>query len=104
MNEKQLSHMPRLSMVLGLGATLLFITACAESRLVGGEENWNYGIFLVLCITGAFGVSLIGIIVSLMALVRVPGTRLAVLLGLVLNLIPGVTWCVHWIWLQIRLH
>lgn len=97
--------MPRLSIVLGGVATLLFIIAYAASQLLlDGEEDWNYGIFLVLCLVGALGISFIGIIVSLMALCRAPGKRAAASLGLALNLIPGVTWFAIWISLQIRLH
>lgn len=104
MHEKRAGHLPRLSVVLGVGATLLFITAYAAMRLLlGGEEDWNYGIFLVLCLMGALGISFIGIIVSLIAFSRVPGKRAAASLGLALNLIPGMTWFALWGSLQIHL-
>ena len=90
--------MSRTSVAVGIVATLLFTTACCAMHLfVGGEEDWNLGIALVLCILTTIGIGVIGIVLSMVSFYRYPAERSVAALGLVLNLIPGFVWFALWV-------
>lgn len=96
--------MPRLSLIVGAIAAVLFITAFSAMRLlIHGEEDWYFGIGLVISLLAAIGISVIGVILSSISLYRFPAQRIVALFGLVLNLVPSVTWFVLWVELQMRL-
>jgi hypothetical protein len=97
-HQPKLVRMPKLSLILGVFATVLYTSAwCAMSFLVHGEEDWNLGIALLLSLLAALGISVLGVILSLVSFDSVPGKRRLRLLGLLTNLIPGLSFLLSWI-------
>jgi ABC-type polysaccharide/polyol phosphate export permease len=87
------SLLPRVTVATGIVATVLFATAYYVMHfLVGGEEDWNLGIAVVICLLAAMGIGGIGAILSLVSFYRLPAKRRVAALSFVLNLIPGLVW------------